>query len=234
MTWFEPKCRATANLVYYNVTVKPDWALGTHVEQTFLKIKPECLDQIPNGQVSVTLNETVCGRGYKFVSCAPYVIEVLPVYQLPSANENLLRWETLTQTLPVQNEASVNNLTVQQVHTRWITVSWLIPTCRLPISAWNLTELSSEMAVLLPPDCPTYVNTTHLALNISDSIFCRNSSIPINFEVPFIPCTNYTLGMYVKYSNLDVQPGTNNIVSATTEIERKIIYMVTQLHSIFN
>ncbi|KAI9555380.1 hypothetical protein GHT06_017895 [Daphnia sinensis] len=219
LTWFEPTCRATANLVYYNVTVLPNWNLTTHVSKTFLKIRPECLDKLSNGQVSMTLNESVCDRGYKFDSCAPYIIKILPVYQLPSANENLLGWETRTQTLPLQNEASVNNLTVQDIGTRWITVSWPIPTCHLPISVWNLTELSSKSSAILPPDCPTYVNATHLTLNISDTILCRNGDRSINFEVPFIPCTNYTLGMHVKYPNLDIQSGSNDIVSATTEIE---------------
>ncbi|XP_057380655.1 uncharacterized protein LOC130702955 isoform X2 [Daphnia carinata] len=219
LTWFEPSCRASAELVYYNVTVMPNWNFTAHVNKTFLKIEPKCLDKIPNGQVSMTLNQSVCDRGYKFDSCAPYVIKILPVYQLPSANENLLGWETKTQTLPLQNEASVNNMTVQDVGTRWITVSWPKPTCHLPISVWNLTELSSKSSVILPPDCPTYVNATHLTLNISDSILCGNGDHPINFGVSFIPCTNYTLAVHIKYPNLDVRPGSNNIVSATTGIE---------------
>ena len=144
--------------------------------------------------------------------------KVLPVYELSSANENLAGWTNNTQTLPFPYEASVNNLRVQEVSTRWISISWPIPTCRVPVSEWILSESGSVIS--LPPDCPENVNGSHLTLNISDTIVCRNSE-GIQNGMSFNPCTNYSLGMTVKYSNLDIQYGSNNFITAVTEIERK-------------
>ncbi len=218
LEWLEPTCR---NLSYYNVSVIPDWNLepgNDYDGEKYLTITPECLDKHRSGNVYLTLSNTTCKSGYKFVSCAPYSIKVLPVYELSSANENLAGWTNNTQTLPFPYEASVNNLSVQEVSTRWISISWPIPTCRVPVSEWILSE--SESVIFLPPDCPDNVNGSHLTLNISDTIVCRNSE-PIQNGVSFNPCTNYSLGMNVKYSNLDIQNGSNNFITAVTKIERK-------------
>ena len=203
----------------------PDWNLEprTDIGEKYLIIYPDCLEKHPNGNVSLTLNDTTCRSGYNFVSCAPYNISVLPFYELSSANENLVGWTDNTQTLPFPYEASVNNLTVQDVGAKWISIAWPIPTCRVPVSEWILSE--SESILILPPDCPAYFNGS-LTLNISDTITCTNSDTPIQSEVPLIPCTNYSLGMNVKFSNLEVQNGSNNVILLTTAIERKFCAVI--------
>ncbi|XP_046436944.1 uncharacterized protein LOC124188392 isoform X3 [Daphnia pulex] len=209
--WNEPKCR---NLIYYNVTVMPNWKSEP---RTYLKITPDCLDKDPSGNVSVILNATTCQNGYKFVSCAPYNIKVLPVYQLSSANEDLVGWANDTQTLPFEYEAAVSDLTVQNVGTRWISISWPIPPCRVNVSEWILSQTESDK-ISLPPDCPAKFDGNYLTLNISDTIVCSGSNYSIEF-VPIIPCTNYTLGMNVKYPNWEVQNGSDNVISKITEVE---------------
>ena len=193
-----------------------------NVEETYyLIIKPACLNRQSDGTVFVTINETTCGHGYKLVSCAPYIFKVLPVYELPSANGNLFGWENETQTLPLLHEASVTNLSIQDIGARWISVSWPMPACRIPVSEWNLTELSSNDVVILPQDCPTFVNSSHLILNISDSIVCSNSNFSMSSGLSIIPCISYNISLNVKYLNLDMQIGNNNTIATKTKFERK-------------
>jgi hypothetical protein len=139
---------------------------------------------------------------------------------LSSANEDLAGWENDTQTLPFEYEAAVSNLTVQNVGTRWISISWPIPPCRVNVSEWILSQNESDKIIRLPPDCPAKVDGNYLTLNISDTIVCSDNNDSIKF-VPIIPCTNYTLGMNVKYPNWEVQNGSDNVISKDTEVERK-------------
>ncbi len=227
LAWREPTCRSTANLLYYNVSVMPDWNIGPkdfkNMEEAYLIIKPKCLNKQPDGTVFVTLNDVMCDhQGYKFISCAPYTVEVLPVYELPSANQDLFGWKNETNTLPLQNEASVTNLNVQDIGTQWISVSWPIPACRIPVSEWNLTvaNLSSSDFVILPPDCPTFVNSSHYTLNVSNSIECRGNNFLSGFSI--IPCASFRINLNVKYLNLDSETGSDNssTIAADTKLER--------------
>lgn len=223
LAWNEPLCSTRASLAHYSVTIHPDWNSGPKDGTSTLIIKPECLDGDGSSRVSVTLKENTCGPlvGYKFTSCAPYNISVLPVYELSSANSELLVWETSTLTLPLENEASITSLDVTSVGKRFISISWPIPSCRIPVSEWKLQDLVLGNVVSLPPDCPMFINSSHLTLNIENTITCQNSNLPPVKGLTVIPCSNYTLKMNVKYSNLEEQAGSNNVASARTENERE-------------
>lgn len=216
LTWQEPLCKNRTSIDHYKVTVSPDWNSDTKEASTII-IQPECLSNITTGRVFVTLKETTCGSsGYKFISCAPYNISLLPVFELASANEELSSWETSTQTLALENETSITSLVVTDTGGHWISISWPIPTCKIPVSEWKLQELSLG-SVNLPPDCPTFVNSSHLSLNISEKITCKNSNLQQGLSLQ--PCSSYTFKMDVKYADLEEQAGSNNQVSTNTENE---------------
>lgn len=226
LEWRQPVC-TRANLIQYNITIKPNCNSGpkfTKNSSTTIIVKPDCLTNLTSGRVSVNLNQNTCAdQGYKFISCSPYVINVFPVYELLSANEDLVGWKNSTETLPSENEASVSNLTVGNYGGYWISILWQTP-CRVAVTKWILTELPYGTPVDLPRDCPTVINNTHMSLNISDSIVCsKHSTKPTIPGLNIIPCNSYNLTLNVKYDHWDEQPGSNNVVKAQTELESKLL-----------
>ena len=218
------------------MSVQPDWNLGPKLindnRETSLTIKPDCLIEEANGTVSVMIKENTCNsrQGFKFESCSPYVINVLPVYQLESANQDVLGWTNQTQTAfssPV--EASVNDLVVESVGKRWISIVWPIPSCKIPITQWNLTDTLNQNVVILPPECPIFVNSSHYRINVTDSIVCRNFANQTAFSL--VPCSSYQFRLTVKYRDLDEQTGERNDINASTDIEREFSFKERQTQS---
>lgn len=206
LRWTEPLCKSSAALLYYNVAVN----------EVELQVEQDCLQPSGGDSVILTLNDTTCGQTdlIRLDSCSPYDIKILPVYKLASANEGIMGLQTSSFTLADKFEASVNNLTVDDTGTRWISLSWPKPQCRIPVEWWNLTERDSGCVSILPADLPILLNGTTFQLNVSDQLVCQNLQ-----QYPILPCSSYFIQLDAKYTDLDIQPGTNNIVNASSETE---------------
>ena len=204
--WTEPRCKTSATLLRYVVAVN---------DEMDIPIELDCLTPSGVDSVALVLNDTTCGLSdfVDFSSCTPYEISIRPVYELASANEEIIGRKTATNTLADEFEASVNNVTVTDTGSRWISLSWPKPECRMPIGWWTLSDVNSGCASTLAADIPLLVNDTTYQLNISDQMDCGNNASPI------IPCSNYSIQLDVKFLDLDFQPGTNNIAHASSQSE---------------
>ncbi len=218
LQWIEPECKNSANLIYYDVSVN---------DSKYLKVLPNCLEVTSSGnKVSLVLNNNTsfsCGK-VDLSSCSYYNIGIQPVYKLASANEDIASQETITNTLADEYEASVQNLNVLQTGKEWISLSWSVPSCRMPISTWDLTENASNYSVGLPADCPFLDQSgTLLSINISDRIECQNGDSITG--LPVLPCSNYSIEMNVNYVDLEFQEGRNNTVQVSSEMDGIVIIL---------
>lgn len=216
LRWMEPRCKASALLHHYDVTVN----------SSVLEILPDCLQQMEENTVSLVLSDSTCNqKGFSLDSCSIYDITVLPVYSLSTANEDLFGKQKTSHTLAEDYEASVNNLTILDSGGQWISLSWPRPACRMPIASWSLAlreDLKSKIEVNLPAECPISNHSENtLSLNVSDqTVYCQNSA-PVDTAFPIVPCSKYTVKLDVLYEDLDQQDGVNNIAQTSTQSERK-------------
>ena len=215
VSWQEPKCKNTANLTHYEVTIEPTWN-GTGAKH--LRIEPSCLLRTSSSSVSLLLNDSTCNDtrlSADLQSCSPYNIAIEPFYVLDSAN-NASSTSLETFTNATDDDTKVVNLKVERSSSTWFILAWTRPKCRLPIQQWTLV-LDDEQPVELPGDCPKQDQLSGYLLNVSDVIMCVDKQTIPGFTI--VPCTNYTMDVSATLSKVGHAQSSTVQVSATSERE---------------
>lgn len=222
LEWNEPRCRDSAIVKTYNITVAPNWTstLGQE-EKSEVLIPPDCLTELPNvpgstRRVSITIGEIMCNSlNVQLISCAPYELTVTPMYEVTSANEGVTGRREATRTEPLSEDLNVH-LSVKERGSRWFLLSWNQPNCSLPVTRWTLDDNSLNKSISLPPYC-VLQNDEELSFNVSSNVVCDN--IP---GMTIKPCTHHNFTLKLKLSSIaDVFPAENGTATETALPEGK-------------
>ena len=207
LLWEEPVCKISASLLSYKITIYSDWTREPAIR---FDIAVPCLVKQSANSVSLLLNNVTCNNTKLdscLHSCSPYRIDVLPIYNLSSANNEASNSRTaLVNTLPSNaSETSVVDFRVVDEGTRWFVLSWKRPWCRIQVIGWIVSLLYGGRNDSIPVDRLDYDNATdYFSFNVTDTL----------------PCCTYTVGIEAQFVDPYLSVA-KSFLSVSTDMERE-------------